>query len=136
MDNHKLGIILSNGERLVAGRVFAKKISDRINDFNLILPEENARREVESFTGNNFRSVLNYKTILKFREIPKRVIAFSYYAAELLCALGLEKRIAGIIAMPGEDQYLLPEYAKALKKIPVIMCADLYVPSEIGRAHV
>ena len=34
-DNHRLGLLLRNGERLVAGRVYAAKVRERIQQFGL-----------------------------------------------------------------------------------------------------
>ena len=36
-DNHRLGLLLRNGERLVAGRVYAAKVRERIQVFGLSL---------------------------------------------------------------------------------------------------
>ena len=36
-DNHRLGLLLRNGERLVAGRVYAAKVRERIQQFGLSL---------------------------------------------------------------------------------------------------
>lgn len=36
-DNHRLGLLLRNGERLVAGRVYAAKVRERIQAFGLSL---------------------------------------------------------------------------------------------------
>lgn len=36
-DNHRLGILLRNGERLVAGRVYAAKVRESIRQFGLSL---------------------------------------------------------------------------------------------------
>ena len=36
-DNHRLGLLLRNGERLVAGRVYAAKVRERIQVFGLFL---------------------------------------------------------------------------------------------------
>lgn len=51
-------------------------------------------------------------------------MAVTYSCAELLCALGLSSKIAGIASVETEPKYLLSEYKEILEKIPVIHCAD------------
>lgn len=126
-DNHKMGLILKNGERLVAGRTYAERLQAKIRRFSVDLAYQDCLSENNS-VGGTYCSFLNNNRILHFYEPPRRIVAISYYSAEILCALGIEERVVGIASTENEIQYLLPEYQEQLRSIPIIQCADRYVP--------
>lgn len=126
-ENHKLGILLDDGERLIAGRTYAQKLQAKINSHRMNLDETEVPGEYERLEHALY-SIRNYNRILRFQEIPQRIITITYTTAELLCALGLESRIVGVASVPEEIGYLLPAYREKLKHIPTIQCTDLRIP--------
>lgn len=127
-ENHKLGILLDNGERLVAGRTYAEVLRSKLDSFHMSL-DGAAMAEEQSALGD-WRAVRNYGRILSFRKPPRRIVAITYPVAELLCALGLGDRLIGISSVSNQIEFLRPEYRKRLKDVPVIQCAgsEPYVP--------
>lgn len=95
--NHRMELTMTNGERLMTGRVYQKKILQRLDAF-----------------------ACNEGNILSFPETPHRVAALSYGTAELLCALGLGDRLAAVA--PAEDilEHTLPEFRETISKIPLL----------------
>lgn len=61
-------------------------------------------------------TVDNYKRKLTFDKIPERVVVTNEHTAEILLALGLEKRIVGVVRRDG--RYILPEYEAVFSKLP------------------
>ena len=121
MDNHRIGLVLKDGERLVVGRTYAEKLESRLSAFNLNLENETVEKDFAAETTDNsiISSILNNNKILHFHERPQRVVAVTYTCAELLCALGLEDRIIGIASISNDLDSVLPKYREKLKDIPI-----------------
>ncbi len=46
-DNHKLGLLLNNGERLIAGRTYAEEVQNKVKRFRMTLSDiDNAEKAV------------------------------------------------------------------------------------------
>lgn len=126
MDNHRIGLVLKDGERLVVGRTYAEKLESRLSAFNLNLENETVEKDFAAETTDNsiISSILNNNKILHFHERPQRIVAVTYTCAELLCALGLEDRIIGIASISNDLDSVLPKYREKLKDIPIIHYTD------------
>lgn len=121
--NHRLELIMANGDRLLTGRVYQKKIMQSLDIFRkeqLPLPYLNTgETPVEPLYAAQ-RCVYNEGSVLSFPETPRRAAALSYGTAELLCALGLGDRLAAVA--PAEDilEHTLPEFRETISKIPLL----------------
>lgn len=130
LENHRLELTMSNGERLVAGRAYQKQLRQRLMSLHgeggAGLPPVPAPAPPAYWAE---RSVLNAGKLVCFPEAPRRVAALSYGAAELLCALGVEDRLAAIA--PAEDVlgHAAPRYREALAKVPVLQHGGDGVPT-------
>lgn len=117
--NHKMGIILKNGEHLIVGRTYVEKLRFMMKRFHMEKASLASSTQVYS-PEDIYCSLINNNRILRFSKPPQRIIAITYYSAELLCALGIEEKIIGIAATRNEIEYLLPEYKERLRNIPLI----------------
>lgn len=124
-DNHKLTIQLRNGERLTAGRAYVKELLARLNGFKEI---EYYCDKRDDPTEKKVFSIRNIDRILRFSCVPQRIIAVTYASAELLCTLGLEERIVGIVSRPEEAAHLLPDNRIRLKNVPAIQGTGTQLP--------
>lgn len=125
-DNHRLELTMENGEHLIAGRTYQKQLLQSLKGFSA---EDAAGIKEPLVTGglaaSSFyageRSVFNLGKVLCFSEIPQRVAALSFGIAELLCALGLEDKLA--VIAPAEDilAHTLPQYQEVLAKVPLLL---------------
>lgn len=123
LENHKLGLLLKDGERLVVGRTYTEKLESRLNSYHLSLDcrlKETVIEEQDTIVS----SILNDNKILHFHAIPQRVIVVTYTCAELLCALGLEDRIIGIASVNRDLDAVLPMYREKLGNKPIIHHTD------------
>lgn len=127
-ENHRTGVLLSDGERLIAGRTYAKVLHARLNSFHMNM-DDTVIDEAQSIPGSRC-AVRNYGRILSFCEPPRRLVAITYAVAELLCALGLSERLIGISADPRQIEFVRSEYRDRLRDKPVIQCTDHepYIP--------
>ena len=125
--NHKMGIVLKNGERLIVGRTYVEKLRFMMKRFHMEKAARDSSLQVHS-PDDIYCSLLNNNRILRFNKPPQRIIAITYYSAELLCALGLEDRIIGIVATKNEIGHLLPTYRERLMHIPLIQRANYQAP--------
>lgn len=123
LENHKIGLLLKDGERLVAGRTYAEKLESRLNSYSLSLDDKHIEAITED-QDNIVSSILNDNKILHFHAIPQRVVAVTYTCAELLCALGLEDRIIGIASVNKDLDAVLPMYRKKLADKPIVHYTD------------
>ena len=120
LDNHRLGIMLKNNERLEAGRTYADKLLTAFQTYSLKVNDSFFIEEDSKKLGNILCSIRNNDHILRFREVPQRIVAMTYICAELLCALGLEKKIVSIADVDKDIEYLLPDNRNKLRSIPLI----------------
>lgn len=116
-ENHKLSIQLKSGERLTVGRAYVKELLTRLSGFKTNGFLDYGRSEP---AGREFCSIRNMDRILHFTHTPQRVIAVTYASAELLCALGLETQIAGVVSRPEALEHLQPDNRIRLKDVPAI----------------
>ena len=124
LDNHKLGITLKTGERLVVGRVYVENLEARLNSYHLTL-ENKQENSTSEYIENVVASIRNNNEILHFHKKPQRIVAVTYTCAELLCALGLEDRIIGVASLYKDIESVLPMYREKLKNIPTVHCTDI-----------
>lgn len=53
-----------------------------------------------------------------FPHCPKRVVALSYEAAELLAALGAAERLVAIMSAESGVEYVLPQWRPGVREYP------------------
>lgn len=115
---------MANGECLMVGRAYQKQLRQRLEHGGACrVPPADGTAESSPYFAE--RSVLNAGAVLCFPVAPRRVAALSYGFAELLCALGLEEKLA--VIAPAEDMlvHVLPQYRDALAPIPLLRhCGD------------
>lgn len=130
-ENHKLEVVLINGEHLVAGRTYIKRLLQRLDAYSAEIFSVTASLQAaeQHAALKPSCSVYNDGKVVSFPACPSRIIAISYGLAELLCALGQADRIVAVVAPKEEIRYLLPQYQEALQNVPVIRCGELDLPT-------
>lgn len=123
LGNHRLELTMANGERLTAGRTYQRQLRQRLEASRgeggqQPPPGLGTDGDLPAYFAE--RSVLNAGKMVCFPVAPRRVAALSYGAAELLCALGQEDKLAAIC--PAEDilDHTLLQYREALEKVPCL----------------
>ena len=128
-ENHRIEIVLINGEHLIAARSYKDNFKERFQDFH-----SDAFCAVP-LIGNAYlkhdpeRSIYNLGKILSFTSAPKRVVALSYESAEILAALELSDCLVAIAPAESSIKYVLPDYQQKLACVPTITDHDKGVPA-------
>lgn len=134
-ENHRMKVIMKNGEHLLVGRVYKELLKERLKDFNAdTFYIAAAMEQKDVFEHYPERSVYNAGKVISFMTVPKRVVALSYENAELLAALGLAERIVAIAPAECGIEQVSPEYRELLRSVPVITHCNHGIPclSEIA----
>lgn len=128
-ENHRMKVIMKNGEHLIAARFYKNALKERLRDFNAdILSIASALEQKEVFEHYPERSVYNAGKVMCFAEVPKRIVALSFENAELLAALGLAERIVAIAPAECKIEQISPEYREKLYSVPLITHCDHGAP--------
>ncbi|MDO5425519.1 MAG: ABC transporter substrate-binding protein [Eubacteriales bacterium] len=137
-ENHRLKVIMKNGEHLIAARFYKDALKERLQDFNAdILYITAALEQKDCFEHYPEASVYNAGKMIRFASVPNRIVALSFENAELLAALGLAGKIVGIAPAECGIEQVAPEYQEALRSIPLITHCDHGAPflAEITALH-
>lgn len=128
--DRKLQAVMAGGERLEVGRAYRKILLERLRQREVV-PEKGS--DMPPWGGSAVvcaeRAVRNAGAVLTFHEAPRRVVALSYGAAELVCALGAEAALTAVA--PAEDvlEHVAVRYRAALERIPLLHYHGGGVPS-------
>lgn len=127
--NRRLELMMTNGERLIVGRSYYESFRQRFRAYSndIFHPSAFAVRSV--LDRDPERSVYNAGRVLGFPAVPKRVVALSFGAAELLAALGVTDRLVAIVPAEGSIGQVLPQYRGLLEDIPVLPDYEQGVPT-------
>ena len=77
-------------------------------------------------------TVENFDQVTEYTEKPERVVALTLNSAEILAALGEADRLVGIAVNNNTVEDVLPEYAEAIKAVPVPEQINTGIPSLEG----
>lgn len=129
LSNHRLEAVMANGEHLIVGRAYGQALRRRLEQFSGA-PASSYGEMEEAASRQAGRSILNAGRVMSFARAPRRVVALSFGAAELMCALGQAERLVAIA--PAEDTlaHVLPEYQPMLAQVPLIHNQGNGVPGE------
>ena len=130
--NRRLELVMTNGEHLIVGRAYFENFRQRNQAYHsdaFLIPAFPAK---EIFEHDLERSVYNAGKIIGFSDCPKRVVALSYEAAELLAALGAAERLVAIMSAESGVEYVLPQWRPALENIPIVTNDSKCVPTLSG----
>lgn len=130
--DRKARVVMAGGESLEVGRAYRSVLLEKLRQREII-PEDDISGPVLEREHENVdcmeRAVRNVGEMLIFHAAPRRVIALSYGAAELVCALGAEDSL--IAAAPAEDilEHTSVRYRSVLAQLPVIHHCGSGVPA-------
>lgn len=129
-ENHRLEVVMSNGEHLIAARSCRDSLKAKLREFHadtFYAAAPFAPREI--FAHCPERSVYNAGKLLSFPSSPKRAAALSYESAEILAALGLAERLIAISPAESTLEYVLPQYRSILNHVPLLTEQNRGVPT-------
>lgn len=126
--DRKLRVVMLGGECLEVGRAYRNALLERLRQTE-ITPERGTVSSVPGSGSNKIdcteRAVRNAGNVLTFHGLPQRVVALSYGAAEIICALGREDTLTAIAMAEDLPSHTSFRYRSTLERIPTLRhCGD------------
>lgn len=121
--DRKARIVMTSGECLEVGRSYRNALLVRLRQSGISTEKKDVKIGAEGkirMDDEKERAVRNAGKVLAFQNVPQRVIALSYGAAELLCALGAEDALIAIAPAEEIPEHITERYRKILGCVPVL----------------
>lgn len=126
--DRKLRVVMLGGECLEVGRTYRNTLLECLRQTE-ITPERGSGNADPVSDSSKIdctqRAVRNAGNVLTFHHLPQRVVALSYGAAEIICALGREDTLTAIAMAEDLPSHTSFRYRSTLERIPTLRhCGD------------